>query len=75
MKAAYIKELGPPDNIIFGDMPVPVIGASRTLVKVVAVAVDPIDTYIRRGAFPMNLRSRSSSDATWWALSIQSVAT
>ena len=55
MKAAYIKELGPPDNIIFGDMPVPVIGASRALVKVVAVAVDPIDTYIRRGAFPMNL--------------------
>ena len=55
MKAAYIKELGPAENIVFGDMPVPVIGASRALVKVVAVAVDPIDTYIRRGAFPMNL--------------------
>jgi NADPH2:quinone reductase len=55
MKAAYIKELGPPEKIIFGDMPEPVIDASRALVKVVAVAVDPIDTYIRRGAFPMNL--------------------
>ena len=44
MKAAYIKELGPPENIIFGDMPEPVIGGSRALVKVVAVAVDPIDT-------------------------------
>jgi len=55
MKAAYIKELGPAEDIIFGDMSVPVIGASQALVKVVAVAVDPIDTYIRRGAFPMNL--------------------
>ena len=55
MKAAYIKELGPPEKIIFGDIPEPVIDASGALVKVVAVAVDPIDTYIRRGAFPMNL--------------------
>jgi NADPH:quinone reductase len=36
-------------------MPEPVIDAPQTLVKVVAVAVDPIDTYIRRNAFPMNL--------------------
>jgi NADPH2:quinone reductase len=55
MKAAYIKELGPPESIIFGDMPEPVIGASRAVVRVVAVAVDPIDTYIRSGTFPMNL--------------------
>src|SRR5215471_4712368 len=55
MKASYIKELGPSEKIIFGDMPEPVIDASGALVKVVAVAVDPIDTYIRRGAFPMNL--------------------
>src|SRR5262249_60301707 len=55
MKAAYIKEFGPPEKIIFGDMPEPVIDASGALVKVVAVVVDPIDTYIRRGAFPMNL--------------------
>jgi NADPH:quinone reductase len=55
MKAAYIKELGPPETIIVGDMPEPVIDASQALVKVVAVAVDPINTYIRRGAFPMNL--------------------
>jgi NADPH2:quinone reductase len=55
MKAAYIKGLGPPESIIFGDMPEPASGASRAVVRVVAVAVDPIDTYIRGGTFPMNL--------------------
>ena len=51
MKAAYIEKLGPPENIQFGDLPKPAIGASQVLVKVAAVAVDPIDTYIRRGAY------------------------
>ena len=51
MKAAYIEKLGPPDNIIFGDLPKPVLGPSQVLVKVVAVAVNPIDTYIRSGAY------------------------
>jgi NADPH2:quinone reductase len=55
MKAAYIKALGPPANIVFGDLPEPAIGASQALVKVLAVAVNPVDTYIRSGAFPMNL--------------------
>lgn len=55
MKAAYIENLGAAEEIIFGDLPEPAIGDSQALVKVVAVAVDPIDTYIRQGTFPMNL--------------------
>jgi NADPH2:quinone reductase len=55
MRAAYINRLGPPENIIFGDLPKAAIGATQALVKVIAVAVDPIDTYIRSGAFPVNL--------------------
>jgi NADPH2:quinone reductase len=55
MKAAYINALGPPENIIFGDFPEPIIKDSQALVKVGAVAIDPIDTYIRRGSFPTNL--------------------
>jgi NADPH2:quinone reductase len=51
MKAAYIEKLGPPENIIFGDLPEPRISPSQVLVKVAAVAVDPIDTYIRGGAY------------------------
>src|SRR5215471_19130658 len=51
MEAAYIEKLGPPETIVFGDLPKPVPGASQVLVKVVAVAVNPIDTYIRSGAY------------------------
>lgn len=50
MKAAYIEQTGPPENIQFGDVPQPTISGSQVLVKVSAVAVNPIDTYIRNGA-------------------------
>src|SRR5438105_2380892 len=55
MKAAYISRTGPPENIVFGDLPAPQPGASQCLVKVVAVSVNPIDTYVRGGLIPMPL--------------------
>ncbi|CAN5646361.1 zinc-binding dehydrogenase [soil metagenome] len=51
MKAAYINEVGPPDNIRYGDLPEPVVGELDVLVKVAAVAVNPVDTYIRKGIY------------------------
>ena len=50
MKAAYINETGPPEQIIYGDLPKPAPTDDEVLVKVGAVAVNPIDTYIRNGA-------------------------
>ncbi len=50
MKAAYIQQTGPAENIIFGDLPKPEPGHAQVLVKVGAVAVNPVDTYIRNGA-------------------------
>ncbi len=50
MKAAYIEHTGPPDNILFGNLPTPEPTGSEVLVKVGAVAVNPVDTYIRNGA-------------------------
>lgn len=50
MKAAYIEQPGPPENIIFGELPTPTPQATEVLVKVSAVSVNPIDTYIRNGA-------------------------
>ena len=55
MKAAYIEQVGPPEFIRFGELRVPKVGPTDVRVKVHAVAVDPIDTYIRSGKFPIPL--------------------
>ena len=46
MKAAFVQQTGPPENIIYGDLPVPALSGSQVLVRVKAVSVNPIDTYI-----------------------------
>jgi len=55
MKAAFIETPGPPESISYGDVEVPIPGNDQVLVKVVAVTVNPIDTYIRSGAYPIPL--------------------
>ena len=55
MKAAYINETGPADNIFFGDLPDLTPTGSQVLVHVGAATVNPIDTYIRSGLVPMDL--------------------
>ena len=57
MKAAYIKQPGPPEAITYGDLPDPQPAASQVLVRVKAVAVNPIDTYIRGGLVKAELPS------------------
>jgi NADPH2:quinone reductase len=55
MKAAYIEATGAPDVIRYGDLPKPAPKDGEVLVRVAAVAVNPIDTYIRSGAVNMPL--------------------
>lgn len=50
MKAAYIEKTGSPDVIQYGSLPRPSLRPDQVLVRVEAVAVNPIDTYIRNGA-------------------------
>lgn len=50
MKAAYITATGSPDVIRYGELPEPTLAAGQVLVRVGAVSVNPIDTYIRGGA-------------------------
>ena len=55
MKAAYIEQTGPPETIVYGDLPQPQPTATQVLVKVGAVSVNPFDTYLRSGAVQMSL--------------------
>src|SRR5262245_51772467 len=55
MKAAYLETTGAPDVIHYGDLPEGEPKAGEVRVKVAAVAVNPIDTYIRSGIVAMPL--------------------
>ncbi len=56
MKAAYIERTGPPEVIRYGELPTPEPGPTQCLVRVAAVAVNPVDTYIRSGAISVPLK-------------------
>jgi NADPH2:quinone reductase len=55
MKAAYIEQTGPPEIIQYGELPKPEPKPNQVLVKVAAVAINPIDTYLRAGTVKMDL--------------------
>lgn len=51
MKAAYIDGFCDPAGIKYGDLPDPVPAAGEVLVRVEAVAVNRVDTFVRSGAW------------------------
>ncbi len=53
MQAAAISQTGPPETIRIVELPTPEPGPTELLVRVGAVAVNPIDTYLRSGAIPL----------------------
>jgi NADPH2:quinone reductase len=55
MKAAYFTQTGPPETITYGDLPTPEPRGRQVLVRVGAVSVNPIDTYLRAGLVKMDL--------------------
>jgi NADPH:quinone reductase len=55
MRAVFIEETGPPEVIKVGELPRPVPGPGQVLLRVHAVALNPIDLYIRSGLVPMPL--------------------
>ena len=55
MKAAYIETTGPASVIKFGELDEPAVGPTKVLIKTAAVAVNPIDTYIRGGHVKLEL--------------------
>jgi NADPH2:quinone reductase len=55
MKAAFINKTGPPEVIMYGDLPTPKPSRTECLIEVAAVDMNPIDTYIRGGMIPAKL--------------------
>jgi NADPH:quinone reductase-like Zn-dependent oxidoreductase len=52
LRAAFVTELGPPENIQVGELPTPEVSAFDVLVRTRALAVNYVDTLIRSGRYP-----------------------
>ena len=57
MHAAYVTGPGSAEAIRYGQLPVPGIGSTDVLVRVRAVAVDSVDTFVRSGSYPTPMPS------------------
>ena len=55
MKAAFLNQTGPADVIQYADLPDPVAGPGQVIVRTEAMAVNPIDVYLRSGAVAADL--------------------
>ncbi|MCS7021238.1 MAG: NADPH:quinone reductase [Gemmataceae bacterium] len=55
MRAAYFRQTGEPEVIEVGEVATPQPQSGQILVRVKVAAINPIDTYIRRGTAPMPL--------------------
>ena len=51
MKAIVVREFGPPEVMKLDDAPDPTAGPGQILIRVKAVGVNPVDTYIRAGLY------------------------
>jgi NADPH:quinone reductase len=51
MRAIVVTEFGPPDVMKIEDVPDPTPGSGQVLIRVHAVGVNPVETYIRAGTY------------------------
>ena len=51
MRAIVVREFGGPEVLRLEDVPEPTQGPEQLLVRVKAVGVNPVDTYIRAGTY------------------------
>jgi len=51
MKAVVVREWGPPEVMTLEEVPAPSPGPGQVLVRVKAVGVNPVETYVRAGTY------------------------
>jgi NADPH2:quinone reductase len=51
MRAIVVREHGGPEVLKLEDVPDPVVGPDQVIVRLRAVGVNPVDVYIRSGAY------------------------
>lgn len=51
MRAIRVHEFGPPENMRLEDIAVPAPGQGQVLVRIKAIGVNPVETYIRSGSY------------------------
>jgi NADPH:quinone reductase-like Zn-dependent oxidoreductase len=66
MKAAFFKEYGGPEKLIYGDFPDPNIGRDEVLIRVKACSLNHLDIWVRQGvpAYKTQLPHISGSDVS-----------
>lgn len=66
MKAAFFKEYGGPEKLIYGDFPDPIIGRNEVLIRVKACSVNHLDIWVRQGvpAYKTHLPHISGADVS-----------
>jgi len=53
MKSIRVSEVGPPQVMKLQEVPDPVPQAGQIVVKVAAIGVNPVETYVRAGKYPL----------------------
>jgi NADPH2:quinone reductase len=53
MKAIIVREFGNPEVMKYEEVSIPSVGTSQVLVRVKTAGVNPVDTYIRAGFYPV----------------------
>ena len=50
MKAVYVEQTGPPEVLIYGDLPTPRPGPNDVLIRVAATSLNRLDVFMREGS-------------------------